>query len=206
VLVTVVVILCAFAGFFLLKATQRRNAALREHDSVLHDLIVERLQKSPSLKDQNLTVAVNSDVATLSGNVRLSADKEAAAELARSVNGVSDVVNNIAVVGTPVSETKPAQSNSSATTTDSKNDTATTSQPPAQTQPPRSQNNSASLAQVNALLRKANGEVNDGEYTAAIDDFKKVLKLDPNNAAAQNGIVHARQVEAVEHGVLNKKQ
>lgn len=204
VMVTVVVILCAFAGFFLLKATQRRNAALQAHDADLRDLIVKQLQSSPALKDQKVTVTVNSDVATLSGNVRLSADKDAATELARSTNGISDVVNNIAVVGTPVSETKPAESNNSAATTDSKTDTTTT-QPPAQTQPSRPQNNSANSAQVNALLRKANGEVNDGEYTAAIDDFKKVLKLDPNNAAAQNGIVHARQVEAVEHGVLDKK-
>lgn len=206
VMVTVVVILCAFAGFFLLKATQRRNAALREHDSILHDSIVERLQSSPLLKDQNVTVAVNSDVATLSGNVRLQADKEAAADLARSINGISDVVNNIAVVGTPVSETKPVESSSSntaAAATQPSSDSQTNSQPAAQTQPARPQNNSA---RVNALLRQANSEVEDGRYSAAISDFQKVFELDPNNAAARNGIAHARQLEAVERSVLDKKQ
>jgi serine/threonine protein kinase len=202
VMVAIVVILCTFAGFFLLNATQRRNAALREHDTVLHNLIVEKLQSSPSLKDQNLTVAVNSDVATLSGNVRVATDKDAAADLARSINGISDVVNNIVVVDTPVSQNQPAQPNNSATTTDTRNDSAPDTEPPAQPQPSRSQANSASLARANALVRQGNAETNDGKYSAAIADFQKALELDSNNVAAKNGMARAKRAEEAERKVL----
>ena len=201
-MVAIVVIICALAGYFLLTATQRRNAALHTHDSVLRDLIVEKIQSSP-LKDRNITVAVNSDVATLSGSVGLPGDKDAAASLARSVAGVSDVINNIDVVGTPVSVPKPPETTSPPAAT---NQNQPETQPATQPQPRQSQNNSGNVAKANELVRKGNAEINDGRYDEAIDNFQKALQLDPNNTAAKNRINLAKKAEKAEQKVLNKTQ
>jgi eukaryotic-like serine/threonine-protein kinase len=204
-LVAVVVIICALAGYFLLKATQRRNAALRAHDSVLRDLIVEKFQSSPVLKDRSVTVAVNSDVATLTGNVPLPGDKDAAANLAKSVAGVSDVINNIEVVGVQIPLPKPPETTSPPATSETEKqkppDTTSAAQPQ-----PRRQNNSANLARANELVRQGNAEIEDGKYAAAISNFKRALQLDPNNSAALNGINRANQAEKAERKVLDRTQ
>jgi tetratricopeptide (TPR) repeat protein len=203
VLVAIVVILCALAGYFLLNATHRRDAALHAHDSVLRDLIVEKIQSSPSFKDRNVTVLVNSDVATLSGSVALQGDKDEATNLARSVPGVSDVINNIEVVGAPVSVPKPPETTSPPVTT---NQNQPETQPAAQPQPLQTQSNSGNLARANELVRQGNSEINDGKYAAAINHFQEALRLVPNYTAAQNGINRANKADAAERKVLGNTQ
>ena len=207
VMVAIVVIICALAGYFLLTATQRRNAALHAHDSVLRDLIVEKIQSSPSLKDRNLTVVVNSDVATLSGSVALPGDKDAAANLARSVAGVSDVINNIEVVGMPVSVPKPPETTSPPPTSETAHQNqAKTAQNERKPVPDIVTEYEAEQKKVSTLVRQGNAELEDGKYAAAINHFQQALQLDRNNSAARSGINRAKQAEAAEKKVLDKTQ
>lgn len=114
-MVAAVVIICALVGYMLLKINERRNAALREHDAVLHDLIVGKLQSSPVLqgRGKDITVSVNSDVVTLSGNVSSPGAKDEAGNLAGSVSGVANVVNNIIVAEMPAVVPKTGSTDSS---------------------------------------------------------------------------------------------
>ncbi|HEY6350157.1 MAG TPA: serine/threonine-protein kinase [Candidatus Angelobacter sp.] len=70
-LVAAAVMVFAVVGYLLLKVNERHNAAQREHDSAIHDLVVQKLQSSAVLqgRGQNITVAVSEDAVTLGGSV-----------------------------------------------------------------------------------------------------------------------------------------
>ena len=198
------VLVFAIAGYFLLKANERRNAALRAHDSTLRDLIVQKLHSSPALQGRgnNITVAVNADAVTLSGNVPLPADKEEAATEARTIPGVSDVTNNIVVTGTPDLAKQPAP-------TDTGNSTSAP-EPAVRTQtrttrlPERQKNPNTSRA--NELVQSGNAALDDGNYAEAINDFQKAMQLDSSNTAAVSGLQRARNAQKAEEDVRRKTQ
>ncbi|HKD13439.1 MAG TPA: protein kinase [Candidatus Angelobacter sp.] len=203
-IVVLSVIVFAIAGYFLLKANERHNAALRAHDSTLRDLIVQKLQSSLALqgRSNNITVAVNSDVVTLAGNVSLPADKEEAATEARTIPGVSDVTNNIVVTGTPDLAKQPAP-------TDTGNSTSAP-EPAVRTQtrttrlPARQKNSNSSRA--NELVQSGNAALDEGNYTQAISDFQAAMQLDSGNTAASSGLQRARNAQKAEEDVRRKTQ
>jgi outer membrane protein assembly factor BamD (BamD/ComL family) len=65
-----------------------------------------------------------------------------------------------------------------------------------------SRSNAANTARVNELIRQAGAELDNGQYTAAINDFQKAAQLDPGNTAARNGITRARSARAAEQRIL----
>ena len=219
-MVAIVVVVCAVIGYMLLKVNARRNAALQEHDVALHDLIAGKLQSSQRLqgKAQNITITVNSDAVTLSGNVPLPGDKEEAGNVARSVSGVSNVVNNIEVAGAPA-VTNPAPENSStsvsaASSNDSTHDngvpqasrsSASGNSGVKKSVAARSQTN-ANLArsQATTLIKLGNQKLDDGKYAAAIADFQQALRLDRNNSEARAGLDRAHRAQKTEEELEKK--
>ena len=203
-IVALSVLVFAIAGYFLLKANERRNAALRAHDSTLRDLIVQKLQSSPALqrRNNNITVAVNSDAVTLSGNVSLPADKDEAANEARTIPGISDVTNNIVVTGTPDLAKQPAP-------TDTSNSTSAP-EPAARTQTramrPRERQKNSNSSRTNELVQSGNAALDEGNYTQAISDFQAAMQLDSNNTAASSGLQRARNAQKAEEDVRRKTQ
>jgi len=198
------VIVFAIAGYFLLKANERRNAALQAHDSTLRDLIVQKLQSSPVLhgSGNNITVVVNSDAVTLAGNVPLPADKEEAANEARTIPGVSDVTNNIVVVGGPDLAKQPAATDT--------NNASSAPEPTTRTQsriihaPERQR--SANSSRANELVQLGNAALDEGNYSQAINDFQKAMQLDSTNSAASSGMQRARNAQKAEEDVRRKTQ
>src|SRR5262249_60557275 len=170
-IVALSVLVFAIAGYFLLKANERRNGALRAHDSTLRDLIVQKLQSSLALQGRgnNITVAVNSDVVTLAGNVPLPADKNEAANEARTIPGVLDVTNNIVVIAGPDLARQPAP-------TDTGN-SSSVAQPAARTQTriirPLEHQKRSNSGRANELVQLGNAALDDGNYAEAINDFQK---------------------------------
>jgi serine/threonine-protein kinase len=212
-IVALVVVVCIVAGYGLVKATQRRNEALRNHNMILRNLVLEKI-KSSAMVGKNIDVTIDSDVATLTGSVPLPSDKDAAANLARSVDGIATVTNNIQVVGLPAQK-PPSSGAGSQPPTDSSNGNQAQAQPAAQpsqgslrnnlantAQQRSSRSNAANTARVNELIRQAGAELDNGQYTAAINDFQKAAQLDPGNTAARNGITRARSARAAEQRIL----
>ncbi len=208
-IVTLAVAVCITAGYLLVTAIQRRNAALRMHDSVLRDLVIEKFQSSPVLqgRSKNITVTVSSDAVTLAGNVPLPGDKDTAANLAREVPGVSDVTNNIAIADMP----GPALRSPPATVDSSKGPTDDSAQPqvslPVKHQArPSTPADSANVSKANDLVRLGNAELDQGHYAAAANDFQKAIQLDAKNVAARSGSKRAKDAQKTEQDVLGPKQ
>ncbi len=68
--------------------------------------ILEAIAKSPELAGQKIDVKVEDRTVTLSGTVQTPAQNNGAEQLARSVNGVSGVTNNLSIVN-PQAATEP---------------------------------------------------------------------------------------------------
>ncbi|HEY6968569.1 MAG TPA: protein kinase [Candidatus Angelobacter sp.] len=214
-MVTIVVVVCAAIGYMLLKVNARRNAALQEHDVALHDLIAGKLQSSPQLqgKAQNITVTVNSDAVTLSGNVPLPGDKEEAENLARAVSGVSSVENNIVVSETTANTVTPASGNSTSSVDSTHNNTmpqasdssAKSNGGVKNSGATRSQTNvNLARSQANTLIKLGNQKLDDGKYAAAIADFQHALRLDRNNSEARAGLDRAHRAQKTEEELEKK--
>jgi serine/threonine-protein kinase len=221
--VALVVVICVTAGYVLVRATQRRNEALREHNSILQNAILHQFQTSPTMAGKTINVSVDGDVATLSGNVPLSSDKDAAGNLARSVDGIATVTNNIQVDGMPTQQPTPAispPSTNASSQTEAKpaqkQAQGTGRQPPHTKVVPLNQsggdspsdpgNSSANVAQAKDFIRDGRAEHENGNYEGAIADFRRALQLDPGNRAAQIGIVRARHAQEVERKVRERLQ
>lgn len=206
-LVAAAVVVFAVVGYLLLKINERRNAALQEHDSAIHDLVVQKLQTSPVLqgKSQSITVTVSSDTVTLGGNVPLASDKDEAGNEARDVQGVSSVINNIAVAGPP--KTEPAKQPEQST----QNAPATPNQPPVATPPETltkatdaSNAATARSAKVNDLVKRGNADRENGNYTSAIAAFEQALHLNPKSSEAREGLARTLRAQKTEENVLKK--
>ena len=216
VMVAVAVVVCAVIGYMLLKVNARRNAALQEHDVALHDLIAGKLQSSPQLHDkaQNINVTVNSDAVTLSGNVPLPGDKDEAGNVARSVSGVSSVVNNIVVqISATTNQTAVPDANvNKATSTDhhlgfapDSNQVKKSNRASRQTVPDIVADFEATQKKVHNLVRAGNEHLDQGNYAAATSDFQQALSLDHNSSEARAGLDRARRAQQAEEDVLQKK-
>ena len=211
-MVAIVVVVCAVIGYMLLKVNARRNAALQEHDVALHDLVAGKLQSSPQLqgKAQNITVTVNSDAVTLSGNVPLPRDKEEAGNVARSVSGVSSVMNNL-VVSTTANTAIPASGNSSGPGDSTHNNALpqasdSSGKGGAKNSGAAKSQTSANLArsQATTLIKLGNQKLDDGKYAAAIADFQQALRLDRNNSEARSGLDRAHRAQKTEEELEKK--
>lgn len=222
-IVAVAVAVFSGAGYFLVKANERRNAA-QEHNTALHDLIAGKLQSSPALQGKNISVTVNAEAVTLSGNVSSPRDKDEAASLARSVSGVSDVTNNIVVTLPPQAATsrEPAQSGNSNAGSDAGGKTSSTvassdssgnvtdnrpqaSQVSHSSKRQNTQNSAANLEKANNLVKLGNQKLDEGKYSSAITDFLQALRFDARNSAARAGLDRARRAQQAEEDVLQKK-
>jgi len=205
ILAAATVIVFAVAGYLLLKVNKRRNAALREHDAAIHNLVVQKLQSSALLQSrgQNITVTVSDDAVTLSGSVPLPGDKEEAGNEARDIPGVSGVINNIVVAGLQ----PPPSTSSSKMETDNPGQAQTPSVAPPPKRPARnSMPAGGAISQKVADLVKSGNQQNDlGNYDAAIADFQQALRLNANSSEARNGLVRARRAQKTEENVLQKK-
>ena len=205
ILAAATVIVFAVAGYLLLKVNKRRNAALREHDAAIHNLVVQKLQSSALLQSrgQNITVTVSDDAVTLSGSVPLPGDKEEAGNEARDIPGVSGVINNIVVAGLQ----PPPSTSSSKMETDNPGKAQTPSVAPPPKRPARnSMPAGGAISQKVADLVKSGNQQNDlGNYDAAIADFQQALRLNANSSEARNGLVRARRAQKTEENVLQKK-
>jgi len=82
----------------------------RVADLEVKTLVTDALLKSPELKDKHIDVAVKNRVVSLSGTVETLAQKYAAEQIARGVDGVQAVANNLT----------PTSSQSSSETADDK--------------------------------------------------------------------------------------
>jgi len=205
ILAAATVIVFAVAGYLLLKVNKRRNAALREHDAAIHNLVVQKLQSSALLQSrgQNITVTVSDDAVTLSGSVPLPGDKEEAGNEARDIPGVSGVINNIVVAGLQ----PPPSTSSSKMETDNPGKAQTPSVAPPPKRPARnSMPAGGAISQKVADLVKSGNQQNDlGNYDAAIADFQQALRLNANSSEARNGLVRALRAQKTEENVLQKK-
>jgi osmotically-inducible protein OsmY len=63
----------------------------------LTDRITEALSQDPRLKGSNIGVASNRSVVTLSGSIKTAALRDAAEEIAKRMDGVTMVINEIKV-------------------------------------------------------------------------------------------------------------
>lgn len=201
-LVAAAVMVFAVAAYLLLKVNERRNAALREHDSAIHDLVVQRLHASPALqgRGQNITVTVSSDVVTLGGSVSLPADKDQAGNEVREVSGVVGVINNITVPAVPPAA-PPAIPETQASS-------ASQPQPPQVSPPPKKQArpaDSGNTEKAANLVKRGNQKLDDGNYVDAMADFQQALRLNANNSEARDGLARARRAQKAEENILQKK-
>ena len=208
ILAALAVILCASGGYLLLKVNERRNAALREHDTALRDLVVEKLQTSPALhsRGKDITVTVSGDAVTLGGNVSLAADKDAAASEARSVSGVSDVVNNIAVVSLPPPTPAQLSNPPPVASTDAQPQVSETRPPPKTQRKTSARPDNGNSAIASDLVKRGNDEIDQGLYAPAIRDFQQALRFDPGSADARTGLDRARNAQKTEDEVLKRRQ
>ena len=197
-LLTAAVIVFAVVGYLLLKINERRNAALREHDSAIHDLVVEKLQSSSALqgRGRNITVSVNADAVTLGGSVPSPGDKDDAANEVREVPGVSGVINNIVVTASLPSPQASSPEKGTAS--------ALPPETPPVSPPPKRQSRASdtgNTAKAGNLIRHANQQLDNGNYNGAIADFVQALRLDPNNSDAVNGLIRARRAQKAEESL-----
>lgn len=68
--------------------------------------LLQSILKSPTLSNKKIDVKVEKQVVTLSGTVDTQADRNGAEQLARSIDGVTSVTNNLAVAN-PTAATEP---------------------------------------------------------------------------------------------------
>ncbi|HEY6252865.1 MAG TPA: protein kinase [Candidatus Angelobacter sp.] len=210
-LVAAAVIVFAVVGYLVLKVNERRNAALREHDAAIHDLVVQKLQTSPVLqgRSQNITVTVSSDAVTLGGNVPLPGDKDEAGNEARSVAGVSNVTNNIEVTGmhlpSPAKSPETGGDNVAQPQTQQVIHSTKKQVRPSKPVPDLVTDHEATQTQVNDLVRLGNQDLDQGNYAGAIGNFGKAMRLDPSSTAARSGLQRARKAQAAEANVLQKQ-
>jgi eukaryotic-like serine/threonine-protein kinase len=159
---------------------------------------------SDTLRANPPLVAVDKGVVTLSGRVTSHEDYELAYQLAGTVDGVSQVVNQMKIGGVG----GPRDTSANMT-----NSTLTPARP---TPTPNNQNlspeeaNSVALgdlarkqrqqnnaqSQVDQSLRQGYNAMQSQDWDAAIQHFQTVLQLDPGNPAAQMGLRRAQRMKA----------
>lgn len=97
------------------KAKKAPEAAAPVDDASLTTSVKEKLGKTPSLKDADITVAVKEGVVTLTGKIKSAGLKGVATNVAKSVKGVKKVDNQLAaeagIKKAPAKEKAPAKSN-----------------------------------------------------------------------------------------------
>lgn len=76
-----------------------RTAGKAFEDAWIATMITSKLSVDPEVKSRNVDVDVRNGVATLSGTVETEAGRAEAEDLARSVDGVTEVVNELQVAG-----------------------------------------------------------------------------------------------------------
>lgn len=204
-IVAVAVSVCVVAGYLLINIVQRRSATLHAHDSLLREEILERFRSSPALQGRGkaIAVAVSSDTVTLSGSVPFPEDKDKAGNEARSLPGISNVINDIVVVALPSAVAQPTPVTKAATDSvvqvPAKNSTSRRSGSVTAT-------HSQNVRKANELVGLGKAAVDDGKYPEALNDLRQAMQLDPQNSGAREAWKRALDAQRAEQEVLGKKQ
>lgn len=173
-------------------AAQNQVSSTNEQDAALKAAIQDQFQDSDSLKSQKIDVRVSDGNVFLHGRVNKPYLTEIAGALARDVDGVKNVQNDIEVVEAPEQQEQiwRSQANNQAQT--------------AQAQPPRqlaqSQANQPTTSADRTFIQNAVRQFNmrgaarlqRGDYNGAQRAFRNALRLDPNNRPAQLGLKRAQ--------------
>jgi len=166
-----------------------------EEDARLKSDVEDALAGSDSLKRAKIEVQARNGQVTLSGKVNKPYMSAIAGALARDVNGVKYVQNDIEVI--EVQEPKEPVWRSEAR----KNNAPSGAYPPAQTgnspaQPGPAAGNADLRMQVREFNVRGYKRLAAGDYTGAERAFRNALSLEPNNQAALTGL---RRAQAGQH-------
>ena len=175
-------------------AAQNQASATSDQDAALKQAIQDEFQDSDSLKNQKIDIRVADGNVFLRGKVNKAYLTEIAGALARDVDGVKNVQNDIEVV--EVQEAREqvwrSQANNQAQTAQA--------QPQRQLAAPAAANPSAPNASDRNFIQNAVRQLNmrgtarlqRGDYPGAQRAFHNALRLDPNNRLAQQGLKKAQ--------------
>jgi serine/threonine protein kinase len=191
----VVLILIIGIGYFARRSAENAapsQVSTSDQDAALKQAIQDEFQDSDSLKNQKIDIRVDNGNVSLHGKVNKAYLTEIAGALARDVDGVKNVQNEIEVVEVPEQREQVWRSQAN-----------NQSQPaPAQTTRPLSAatNQAAPTPADRTFIQNAVRQfnmrgamrLNRGDYNGAQRAFRNALRLDPNNRAAQQGLKRAQ--------------
>lgn len=167
-------------------AAQNQMSSTSDQDAALKEAIQDEFQNSDSLRNQKIDIRVSDGNVFLHGKVNKPYLTEIAGALARDVDGVKNVQNDIEVVEVeePQEPVWRSQANAQAQ--------------PAQSPPQRQQAQTSAADRTfiqNAVRQfnmRGNARLQRGDYTGAERAFRNALRLEPNNRVAQQGLKRAQ--------------
>lgn len=173
-------------------------------DSQIRDTIMQEFHDAScceSLREGRIGVSVNHGQVMLTGDVASLGDRNAALFLARVVNGVSQVQDNLVVRSEAAGQTahttaQPVQESQAASKLHKSNARVHPTPARALTQDER---------EAQTWVDLGNKELNADEnpnYDSAIRYFKLALAVEPHNAEARKGLERAQKAKKAEDSIL----
>lgn len=163
--------------------------ASAEDDALIKQQIEDAFAGSDSLKRQKISVEVQGGKVTLSGRVDRGYESEIANDLAKDISGVQGVKNDIVVQEAPEEHEQVWRSEAKRA--------AAAQAAPAQAaqnfQQTRQKIDPATRAQIRELNQHGYQALRNGNYANAERFFNNVLKLEPSNPVAQQGLRRAQK-------------
>jgi serine/threonine protein kinase len=164
------------------------QSANPEDDALIKQQVEDAFAGSDSLKHQKINVEVEGGRVRLSGQVARPYQSEIAGDLARDVSGVQGLKNDLAVQDAPEQREPVWRSEAKKTGA-----TQSASTQPAVNYSQARQIDPATRTQIRQLNQRGYQQLRSGDYAGAERAFSNVLRLEPANPLAQQGLRRAQR-------------
>jgi serine/threonine-protein kinase len=162
--------------------------APRNDDDAIRQKVQELIFYSVPLRDARVDVAVANGIVTLNGDAPSPTAQELIGSLASSVTGVRRVFNMVQVAsvdeGAASAQAAAAPPETTLAAAPTPAPATVAAAPPPQGRAPNDK--------VHQLMEQARREIESGNHDAAAKIFEEVLKIDPNEPRAREGLERAR--------------